>query len=340
MNAVRNIAYKQQRGVALIMAILIVALATILAVSVASDGYMDQRRASVAFAVDQAYEAALGGEALAASALSFAQQQKQSKGQQGTDDLSSDWAKPQTLPIEDYGEIHGDIEDLQGRFNLNNLVNATGVVDPAMLTQFTNLLAALQMDTRWAGIIADWIDRDNNPNFPDGAEDSVYSLLTPQYFTANRPLLHTSELLAVVDGAGKPFGLENYQKLEPFVTALPVDTPLNVCTASPEVLSSLGDPTNRGQEFLTASARTNIADGRKAGCYTSISYIRNIYQTQDKTYEALIQQHGAYLAEQSKFFRANIFVTLGTTEIAMYSVLQRIGNGTTVHVISRSFGSP
>ncbi|HEX2586500.1 MAG TPA: type II secretion system minor pseudopilin GspK [Steroidobacteraceae bacterium] len=340
MSPSRNIAFKQQRGVALIMAILIVALATILAVSVASDGYMDQRRASVAFAVDQAYEAALGGEALAANALSFAQQQKQTQGQQATDDLTNIWAKPQTLPIEDYGEIRGNIEDLQGRFNLNNLVNATGVIDPAILTQFTNLLAALQMDTRWAGIIADWIDRDNNPNFPDGAEDSVYSLLTPQYFAANRPLLHTSELLAVVDGAGKPFGLENYQKLEPFVTALPIDTPLNVCTAPPEVLASLGDMTNRGQELITASARTNIAEGRKAGCYTTISYIRNIFQTQDKTYDTLVQQHGNYLAEQSKFFRANIFVTLGTTEIAMYSVLQRTGNGTTVHVISRSFGSP
>src|SRR5207247_6935404 len=116
----------------------------------------------------------------------------------GTDDLSGEWAKPQTLPFEDYGEIHGNIEDLQGRFNLNNLVSANGVIDQSMLIQFTNLLTALQMDTRWAGIIADWIDRDNAPNFPDGAEDSVYSLLTPQYFTANRPLLSTSELLQVV----------------------------------------------------------------------------------------------------------------------------------------------
>jgi len=341
MSTSRIAPFQRQRGVALIMAILIVALATILAVSVASDGYMDQRRASVAFAVDQAYEAALGGEALAATALSLEQQQKQNKGQQATDDLSGDWAKPQTLPLEDYGEIRGNIEDLQGRFNLNNLVTATGTIDPTMLGQFTNLLAALQMDTRWAGIIADWIDRDNNPNFPDGAEDSVYSLLTPQYLAANRPLLHTSELLAVVDGAGKPFGIENYQKLEPFVAALPIDTALNVCTASPEVLSSLGDPSNAGSEFLSANARTNIADGRKAGCYTQITYVRNIYQTRnDKTFETLVTQHGAYLAEQSKFFRANIFVTLGTTEIAMYSVLQRTGNGTTVHVISRSFGSP
>ena len=32
---------------------------------------------------------------------------------------------------------------------------------------------------------------------------------------------------------------ERYQKLEPFVTALPIGTSINLCTASPEVLDSL-----------------------------------------------------------------------------------------------------
>lgn len=326
----------RQRGVALIMAILIVALATILAVSVASDGYLDQRRTSVALTVDQAYEIALGGEAEAAEVL---EQDQQDKNGAMYDSLNEAWAQPVVFPIEDYGELRGHLDDLQGRFNLNNLVNANGSTNQDMLKQFTNLLAALQMDTRWAGIIADWIDADNNPNFPDGAEDSIYTLRTPAYLTANRPLISTSELLALVDDGGNSFGIDNYRKLEPYVSALPVGTPLNVCTAPPEVLAALGDP-SVGDEVLTQSARANIADGRKAGCYTTLDYIKNIFQNRDKSFTALINSHPDYLAQNSKYFRANILVTLGTTELAMYSVLQRTGNGQQVHVISRSFGSP
>ncbi|HVY23826.1 MAG TPA: type II secretion system minor pseudopilin GspK [Steroidobacteraceae bacterium] len=326
----------QQRGIALIMAILIVALATILAVSVASDGYMDQRRTSVALTVDQAYEIALGGEAEAAAVLG---QDQQDPNGVMYDSLNEAWAQPVVFPIEDYGELRGNLVDLQGRFNLNNLVDANGSTDPEMLTQFTNLLAALQMDTRWAGIIADWIDADNNPNFPDGAEDNIYSLRTPAYFTANRPLLSTSELLAVVDGGGNAFGIDNYRKLEPYVSALPIGTPLNLCTAPPEVLASLADP-GIGEELLTPSARANITEGRKAGCYTNANYVDNIFQNRDQSFATLKTKHNGYLAQNSKYFRANILVTLGTTQLAMYSVLQRTGNGQQVHVISRSFGSP
>lgn len=325
---------KQQRGVALIMAILIVALATILAVSVASDGFMDQRRAGTLLMVDQAYEVALGAEAEAASAL-----EEDAKTANGAkyDGTFEPWAQPVTLPIEDIGELRGNLEDLQGRFNLNNLVSVNGVINPETLTQFTNLLDMLGIDKRWAGIIADWIDADNNPNFPDGAEDSVYSQRTPPYLTANRPLTTTSELLAVVDGYGKSFGMENYLKLEPFITALPIDTPLNVCTASGEVLDAMKTAGNT--EYSTASGKTNLVDNRKATCFPKITDLRAAFGS-DPAFVNMMQKHGAYLAENSRYFRANIFVTLGTTEIAMYSVLQRTGNGQKVHVISRSFGSP
>ena len=327
---------RRQRGVALIMAILIVALATILAISVATDGYMDQRRASTALAVDQAYEAAIGAEAYAALALE-ADQQNQSSAQ--VDSLDEPWAQPISFPFEDFGELHGQLEDLQGRFNLNNLVNLNGSINPEMLAQFTSLLERRQIDTRWAGIIADWIDADNNPSFPDGAEDTVYTLRTPPYLTANRPIMNTSELLSLVDAGNKPFGLDNYQKLEPYVAALPIDTPLNVCTAPGEVLDSLAPGIFPG-EYSTDAGRANLADLRKAGCFPKVIDIRTAFQNKDKNFDAMMTKHGAYLVTVSKHFRANIFVTLGTTEIAMYSVLERTGNGQKVHVISRSIGSP
>jgi len=318
-----------QRGVALIMAILIVALATILAVSVTSDGYMDQRRTGMALSIDQAYEAALGGEAEAAEALEI---DYQSKAGQDVDGLFEDWARSVVLPIEDYGELRGNLEDLQGRFNLNNLVNSNGTANQVARDQLTTLLESLNIDNRWAGIIGDWIDADNNPDTLAGAEDSIYSLRTPAYLTANRPILHTSELLSLVDGSGKPFGINNYLTLEPFVAALPIGTPLNVCTARGKVLDSL---VPLHQEYSSQTGETILAENRKTACFPKVSDVVAALKPYDKDFES---KHGHDLAQNSNYFRANILVTLGTTELAMYSVLQR--NSGKTQVISRSFGSP
>src|SRR4029453_10293581 len=59
----------RQRGVALVTAVLIVALATILAVDVGFKAYLDQRRTATTFAIDESFEVALGGEAWAADTL-------------------------------------------------------------------------------------------------------------------------------------------------------------------------------------------------------------------------------------------------------------------------------
>jgi general secretion pathway protein K len=60
---------RRQRGVALITAVLMVALATMLAVDVGFRGFLDQRRAGTLFALDQGFQVALGAEAWAADFL-------------------------------------------------------------------------------------------------------------------------------------------------------------------------------------------------------------------------------------------------------------------------------
>lgn len=312
----------RQRGVALIMAVLIVALATILAVSVASEGYMDQRRSGTMLALDQAYEVALGGEALAADVLTY--DAKNSK----TDSLNEDWATPIDLPIDEVGEIKGSLTDLQGRFNLNNLLNADGSENKETVRQFQRLLELLQMDTKWATIVADWVDADNVPQFPDGAEDTVYTTQVPPYLTANMPITRTSELLSLVG-----FGLENYRKLEPYITALPVGTALNVCTAPDLVLDSLAGSTSQ----YSRDAST-LSSGRSSGCFPSKKDVDNSF-SKDPDYKNLVDKHSDYLSETSNYFRAGILVSIGTTELSLYSVLQRSGTGK-VHVILRSFSTP
>ena len=91
------------------------------------------------------------------------------------------------LPI-DNGEVFGTIEDLQGRFNVNNLLDNEGRIEEESLEQFRRLLNALGIDPRFAGITADWIDTDREASFPDGAEDSIYTGMIPSYRTANQTL--------------------------------------------------------------------------------------------------------------------------------------------------------
>lgn len=317
-------AYRKQRGMALIMAILIVALATILAANVGFNAFLDLRRNATRYAMDQSFQVALGAEAWAADTL-------RRDGMSGSkqDDLTEEWATPiPPMPVEG-GEISGYLEDMQGRFNLNNLVmrNDKGqmVPNPTTVAQFERLLELLELEPKWAAMIADWIDSDGQASFPDGAEDSTYTSQTPPYRTAEAPITRTSELLALHE-----FGLERYRRLEPYVTALPVGTRLNLCTASPEVLDSLVAGL---REFTLA--RKNVSETRKERCFPTVqdleSRLDNDQRQQLRASETL--------GERSAYFRATVWVTIGTTQFTLYSLLYRNDRTQLVRPILRSFGT-
>jgi len=151
------------------------------------------------------------------------------------DHLGEPWAlRLPPMPV-DKGELSGYIEDQQGKFNLNNLVKG-GKVNLAQLAHFQRLLSVLGLPTALAGALADWIDADSEPQPQDGAEDAYYLSLQPPYLAANRPLIDVAEL-ALVRG----FDDKVRARLRPFVSALPVFTPVNVNTASPEVIAAVVD---------------------------------------------------------------------------------------------------
>ena len=315
---------QRQQGVALIMAVLIVALATMLAASVSFKGYLDQRRSANTFAMDQGLEVALGGEAWASDSL---RRDKQQNGK--TDDFTEEWATPiPPIPIEG-GEFEGQLEDMQGRFNLNSLVAVQGnklVLDENAQHRFERLLELLELEPKWALIIADWIDTDVQPNFPDGAEDPTYTGLNPPYRTANMPLTRASELLAITG-----FGLDRYRKLEPYVTALPIGTTINLCTASPELLDALV----AGRRQFTL-ARDNTTETRKQRCFPTKQDYESGLSAKEK--EELVQ--GKVIDQTSSYFRSTIWVTIGTTQYTLYSLLYRSGNNGLVRPILRSHGTP
>jgi general secretion pathway protein K len=309
---------RRQRGVALITAVLIVALGTMLAASVFFRGYLDQRRSATLFALDQAYEVALGAEAWAADFL------RQDRQDSETDHFGEAWAKPlPPLPLDDEGTVEGRLEDMQGRFNLNNLKTPEGLTNEAAVEQLERILEMLEIEPSWAAAIADWIDVDGEPGFPDGAEDSVYTSLTPPHRAANMAITRASELM-VLDG----FGAERYAKLAPHVTALPVGEPLNVCTASGVVLDSLKENV---REFSLSAE--DLAKRRTERCFPDKNDLQGWIG--DPAEWNQIQDS---LTESSNWFRANVWVTIGTTQFTLYSLLARADQGP-VRTILRSFGS-
>ena len=309
-----------QRGVALIVAILLVALGTILAAAVAYENAMTYRRGTGTFAFDESLLVAQGAEALAAYGI---RQFFQSDPQHVY--VGQGWDKP-VGPMEVVPGVmlEASLEDLQGRLNLNNLVNKDGTPDPVYVAAFTKLLELVGLETKWAPMMVDWIDADIAPQNIDGAEDSIYMGQTPPYRAANRYITSTTELLALPG-----FGRDRYLALAPYIAALPKDTKVNLCTVKDKVLDAF---LPQGQtEFSATQGQLEKNRTGSPGCFPTPDNYRAAFRDQ-KTYAAV----QAKLGQTSVYFRLTSFVTIGGAEFNLYSLLYRDNTGA-VRPIQRSF---
>ena len=183
---------ESQRGVALIMAIIVVAIGTMIAVNLIWRGTLDLRRTESALAADQGLMYVQGAEAWAADIL-----RQDLVDSPNSDHLGEQWAiELPPLPV-DGGTITGRLEDLQGRFNLNNLIDASGKENKLAVEQFERLLVSVEADPALAGAVVDWLDPDTNQRFPTGGEDDAYSDADPPYRTANSMVTSTSMVLVL-----------------------------------------------------------------------------------------------------------------------------------------------
>jgi general secretion pathway protein K len=313
----------RQRGIALLVAILLVAMGTIIAATIGYENAMASRRSIATFEFDQTLLVSQAAEALAAYGL---REVKRATPQ--TTDLSQPWAKPVgPLEIVPGVMLDASMEDVSGRFNLNRLYDeSTGKPNKAAVAAFVNLLENLQIETKWAGYIVDWIDPDTQPSTPDGAEDSVYLGQDPPYLVPNKYITSTSELLALPG-----FGRERYLKLAPYITALPPDVVVNVCTASGAVLDA----------FMGSQQLSFSADGGQAleknretagGCFPKL---QTDYASAFRDKATFTQVQGE-LKETSRYFRLTSHVTIGSAEFNLYSLLYQENTGN-VRPIQRSF---
>src|SRR5690606_23717209 len=112
--------------------------------------------------------------------------------------------------------VEGQLDDLQGKLNINALVGVTGQVDPMMKQLFQNLIFQTGVTDFRVEALIDWLDRNDQVDQAGGAEDETYLIKSPPYRAANGPMQSVSELL-LVEGMTR----ENFQKIEPYVTVLP-----------------------------------------------------------------------------------------------------------------------
>ncbi len=222
-------AHKSQQGIALITALLMVALVTIIGAGLVTQMNVAVHRSGNLWLDEQAWWYVIGVENWIGQILQLDAQNSE------IDALTEAWAQPvDYLPIEG-GALQGKLQDLQGRFNLNNLAEP----GPAVLARCQRLIQFItELDPVTAATIAqstrDWIDADTNVTLPYGAEDDFYLGQIPAYRTANQPMVSPSELL-LVNGVTP----ELYAALEPHITALPETTALNVNTATLANLAAL-----------------------------------------------------------------------------------------------------
>jgi general secretion pathway protein K len=169
------------------------------------------------------------------------------------DDNKSDsefdiWNAELDIPT-DQGLLSGQLSDLQGRFNLNNLNDPAGLpVLPAgkyhpPQQEFIRLLQTLELEQELdepaaeelSNALLDWLDTDDNERSPGGAESGYYSGNEPYARVAGIAMVRVSELRLV-----KGFSAEIVKALSPHVTVWPRDGGnININTATLNVLRSL-----------------------------------------------------------------------------------------------------
>ncbi|MCG5499897.1 type II secretion system minor pseudopilin GspK [Ectothiorhodospira lacustris] len=244
--------YRRQQGVALITALLVVALATIAAVSMATRQHLDIRRTTNVFTHDQAYQLSLGAEAYALRLL----------GERGEDDeLPWEGCVSPAIPVYlEEAELVVLLEDLHCRFNLNALARE----DDELRQGFVRLLEEIARETpdlrldpeRLLVHLTDWLDPET--------DDPAYRALDPPYLSGNRPMLSPSELRLVL-GVTTPI----WWAVVPYVTALPETTSIMNLQVAPEVLQrafGTAEDTTVESRYFRLAVRTELAGRRFLLC--------------------------------------------------------------------------
>jgi general secretion pathway protein K len=131
--------------------------------------------------------------------------------------------------------IHAEIQDAQAKFNLNNLQ------DNLFFSVFIHLIKNVYPELKEkkqifiVGAAYMWV----KPFQPGRGFDEItkyYQTQKPPYQMSHQPMHNKTEFRLIYEVDKKL-----YNKLSPYITALPEKTPINIYTASEQIIKSLGN---------------------------------------------------------------------------------------------------
>ncbi|MEB6675795.1 type II secretion system minor pseudopilin GspK [Acinetobacter haemolyticus] len=312
----RNI--KSQHGVALLTILVMVALATILAATIAKRQSNSAENTGYLMRQNQSLLYAKSAEAFFAELLI-----QDNESGKNIDHLQESWAKPMpAFPVED-GYVSGRLVDESGKFNLNNLLKSDGSVDDSARRWFERLLQRVGLPAELSQAVIDWQDSDDEPTGAMGAESNYYQGLEPAYLTPNTKF-HSIEELKLVRG----FEGKNYDLIKNYISALPEPTKVNINTAPALLLASIDprvDVNTVDQELKAKQANltyfSSLDDLWKINAFSGI-------EEQNKTDAA------AWLDTKSDYFTALIEVVLSERKRQFTSAIYRKDKQVTVYARS------
>lgn len=284
---------QKQLGAALIVALFIMSLVAVAAIAMIERLQIDMRRTTLLLNDVKADFYGKGS-------ISWAMDQlKQNWEKKQTNKIID--ATPIVLPasVVDEATIQSVIEDAEGRFNVNNIVDVKYRDDFARLIH--NVLPNIDMTQakQLTQNCVDWLTHTT-------AHDDDYATLHPPYRVSHQLMASVSELRLV-----KGFNAEIFNALLPYIIALPETTPINMNSADIPVFMAIS-PT------LSVDAAKNIMLARVTTPFIStqqvlqLDMIKNNPIPEDK------------MTVVSSYFLVKTTVKVASQELRWYTLLQRV----------------
>lgn len=307
-----------EQGIALLTILIMVALATILAATIAKRQSNTAENTGYLMRQNQSLLYAKSAEAFFSELLI-----QDSENAGNLDHLQESWAKPIPSFLVEDGAVSGRLIDDSGKFNLNNLVKPDGKVDDSARRWFEKLLVRVGLPAELSQAVIDWQDVDDETSGAMGAESSIYQGMEPAYLASNTKFHNVEELKLVRGFEGKKIDL-----IRPYVSALPEPTKININTAPALLLASIDPKVDMKaveQEIKANQANltyfNNLDDLWKLNAFSGID-------EQSKT------DAGSLMDVKSNYFTAQIDVLLSERKRQFTSSMARKDNH--VIVYSRS----
>ena len=283
------------------MAMLVVVIATVIAVSLVHEQSLSIRKTAHIRNADTALMYNLGLEDYARLFL-----QKDFKDSK-IDYAGEDWGLGiPVLPI-DGGFLSGTMQDAQSKLNLNSVLQQENE------DRLRALCNNLDLNPVFISALKDWIDTDTDVVDADGAEDDYYTNLDPPYRSANRMMTDVSELRLI-----KGIDDEIYNKLKPFITVIPASASLNINTIPAEIYQVL-DANLDPDKFITE---------RENEPFSSLEDYKN-------RMNHTLPNVG--LSVTTEYFLASGQIVLGAKTLFVNTLIHRDNKGAT-RILSRKLG--